>query len=50
MVISPLADFGAVERKYRDEPFGNTTLPRLIAFRITPGGAALLTALHVLRD
>jgi len=45
MVIRILADFGAVEREYREEPLGKTTISRLAAFGITPLGKALLDAL-----
>jgi hypothetical protein len=45
IVFSVLADFGAVEREYREEPLGQTTISRLAAFEITPLGTALLDAL-----
>jgi hypothetical protein len=44
MVISVLADFNAVERKYREEPLGKGTISKLYAFKITPFGKALLDA------
>jgi hypothetical protein len=47
MVIDLLAEFGALERKYRDEAVGKGFLPRLVAFKMTPWGAALLEALHI---
>jgi hypothetical protein len=42
MVIDPLVDFGALECRYQEEPLGKGTLSRLVAFRITPWGIALL--------
>ncbi len=48
MVINPLAEFGVLERKHRDEAVGKAVLPRLVAFKITPWGAALLEALHLI--
>jgi hypothetical protein len=44
IVFNVLADFGAVEREYREEPLGHTTISRLAAFEITPLGEALLNA------
>jgi hypothetical protein len=48
MVIHPLAEFGVLECKYRNEPIGNTFLPRLVQFKITPWGTALLEALQAM--
>lgn len=45
MIIDVLADFGVVECEYRDESFGSFTFPRLDAFKITPLGSILFTAL-----
>ena len=44
MVFNVLADFGAVEQEYREEPLGYTTISRLAAFEMTPLGKALLDA------
>lgn len=47
MVIDVLADFGAIECEYRDEPLGKETIPKLVAFEITPLGKALLEAVLI---
>ena len=47
MVISILADFGAVEREVREDPVGKGTISRLAAFEITPFGQALLGAVAI---
>jgi hypothetical protein len=47
MVIAILADFGAVEREYREDPLGEGTISRLDAFAITPFGKALLDAVAI---
>jgi hypothetical protein len=44
MVIHILADFGAIEREYREEPLGKGTTSSLVAFEITPLGESLLEA------
>ena len=44
MVVRVLADFGAVERVYREEPRGTGTTRELVAIAITPFGKALLDA------
>jgi hypothetical protein len=45
MVIAVLTNFGALKCKYRQEPLGKGTIPRLVAFKITPWGKALLNAM-----
>lgn len=47
MVIHILADFGAIEREYREEPLGKGTTSRLVAFEITPLGKSLLEAIAI---
>jgi hypothetical protein len=47
MIISILADFGAVEREYQQESLGKGTISRLVAFEITPFGKALLDAVTI---
>lgn len=47
MVISILADFGAVERKYRKDPLGKGTISRLDTLEVTPFGKSLLDAITV---
>jgi hypothetical protein len=47
MVISILAEFGAVEREAREDPVGRGTISRLAAFEITPFGKALLDAVAI---
>lgn len=44
MVIGILANFGGVKRKYRDEPLGKGTTPKLVGIEITPFGKAVLDA------
>jgi hypothetical protein len=44
MVIEVLASFGAVERKYREEPLGKGTIPKLDTFALTPLGKVFLQA------
>jgi hypothetical protein len=44
MVIDVLADFGALTGRYQEEPLGKGTISELVAFEITPWGAALLEA------
>jgi hypothetical protein len=46
MVIDILADFGAVEREYRDKPLGKGTIKELVAFQITSLGRGLLESLQ----
>lgn len=46
MVIDILADFGAVECEYRDEPLGKGTIKKLAAFQITSFGRGLLESLE----
>lgn len=48
MVISVLDDFGALTCRYEEKPLGKGTISELVAFRITPLGAALLEALVAL--
>ena len=48
MVIRILADFGAVEREYQEEPLGKGTISRLVAFEISPFGKALLDAVSLM--
>ena len=48
MVIRILADFGAVEREYQEEPLGKGTIARLVAFEISPFGEALLDAVSLM--
>jgi len=48
MIIDRLADFGVLERKYRKEAIGKTTIPKLVEFKITPWGMALLDALYAM--
>jgi hypothetical protein len=50
MVIDVLASFRGVERAYRQEPLGNSTISRLDAFEITPLGSALLEAVAIFAD
>ena len=45
MVIDILANFGVVEREYREKPLGKGTTRELAAFRITSLGKGLLEAL-----
>lgn len=45
MVISILADFGAVEPEYRDKPLGRGTMKELVAFQVTSFGKGLLESL-----
>ena len=45
MVVRTLADFGAVEREYREEPLGKGTIRKLDAFEVTPLGKVLLDAM-----
>jgi len=47
MVIVVLADFGAVEREYREERLGKSTFHALDKFKITPWGNALLDAVAI---
>jgi len=47
MVIDILDDFGALVCKYRKESLGQRKVPKLVAFKITPWGMALLDALAV---
>jgi hypothetical protein len=47
MVIHILAAFGAIEREYREEPLGDETTSRLVAFEITPLGRSLLEAVAI---
>lgn len=47
MVIDILANFGSVEREFRDKPLGKGTIPELVAFEITPLGDKLLKALAI---
>jgi tetratricopeptide (TPR) repeat protein len=47
MVILILAAFGGVEREYREEPLGNSTISKLDAFELTPFGEALLDAVAI---
>jgi hypothetical protein len=47
MVIGVLADFNAVERKYREEQLGKSTFQKLNEFSITPWGKALLDAVAI---
>ena len=44
MVVQVLADFGAVEREYGEEPLRTSKTSRLVAMEITPLGRALLDA------
>jgi hypothetical protein len=48
MVIHILANFGAVEREYREDTLGKSTISRLDAFEIVPFGQALLAAVAVM--
>lgn len=48
MVISVLADFGAVKCRYRKEPLGRGTISKLHTFKITPLGRALLDVVTVI--
>jgi len=50
MVIHILANFGAVNREYREEPLGKGTTSKLVAFEITPFGQALLHAVAIMND
>jgi len=50
MVIDILDDFGALTCKYRKETLGKRKLPKLVAFKITPWGMALLDALALVGD
>jgi len=45
MVVQTLADFGALECRYRKELLGKITLRKLDAMKLTPWGAALLESL-----
>ena len=45
MIVDILADFGALEREYQDEPLGKGTTRELVAFRVTPFGRDLLETL-----
>ena len=45
MVIHIIANFGLVERKYKEEQLGKETTPILDTFEITPFGRALLEAM-----
>jgi hypothetical protein len=45
MIVGILADFGALEREYQDEPLGKGTTRDLVAFRVTPFGRDLLETL-----
>ncbi len=45
MVIYPLRDFGMMKCHYQDKPAGKGTIAELVAFELTPLGAALLQAL-----
>lgn len=47
MVIDVLASFRGVDREYRQEPLGNSTISRLDTFEITPLGKALLDGVAV---
>ena len=47
MVIIVLADFGAVEREYREERLGQNTFHKLDKFKITPWGKALLDTVAI---
>jgi len=46
MVINVLVDFGAVEGEYADQPVGQGTIRKLVAFRLTPFGKGLLDSLR----
>ncbi len=46
MVIAILADFGMVEREYRDKPLGKGTIQELATFQITSFGRGLLESLQ----
>lgn len=48
MMISVLDDFGALKCRYEKKPLGKGTISELVAFEITPLGAALLEALVTL--
>ncbi len=48
MVIGMLAGFGALKCRYRKEPLGRGTISRLVAFKITPWGMALLNAIALI--
>jgi hypothetical protein len=50
MVITILADFGAVKREYREKPLGKGTISKLATFEITPFGKALLDAVAIARN
>lgn len=45
IVIGVLADFGVLEREYRDKSLGRGTIQELVAFRITSFGKGLLESL-----
>ncbi|MCY2996264.1 MAG: hypothetical protein NTY19_51705 [Planctomycetota bacterium] len=47
MVITVLADFGAVEREYREKRLGKSTFHELDKFKITPWGKALLDTVAI---
>ncbi|MEJ2734560.1 MAG: hypothetical protein P8189_13510 [Anaerolineae bacterium] len=47
MVISPLADFGAVTREVREEPLGTGTISELVAFKVTMLGGVLLATVAI---
>ncbi len=47
MVIHIIANFGLIEREYKEEQIGKETTPMLDAFEITPFGRALLEAMMV---
>lgn len=49
MVVGILAEFGAVECKYQKEPLGKGFIPRLVAFKVTPWGQALIDGITVSR-
>jgi len=45
IVIDVMADFGILEREYREKPLGKGAIQELVAFRVTPFGKGLLGAL-----
>ena len=44
IVIDILATFGMIEQEYLDEPLGKAKIPKLVSFKITSYGVALLKA------
>ncbi len=47
MVVDTLADFGVVEREYREKALGRGTISKLVAFKVTPLGWVLLKEMAI---